>query len=76
MKPHCLAKSWNFFDVHCGPSSDQNMLGTPVQQNDCLTTLMNWGTPEQRKSKSRQLLPGLVDFASIYIIGSLLLDER
>ena len=43
VKPHCLAKSRNFFDVNCGPSSDQNMSGTPVQQNDCLTTLMRWG---------------------------------
>ena len=43
VKPHCLAKSRNFFDVSCGPSSDQNILGTPVRQNDCLTTLMRWG---------------------------------
>ena len=44
VKPHCLAKSRNFFDVHCGPLSDQNVLRTPVQQNNCLTTLMRWGT--------------------------------
>ena len=42
VKPHCLAQSRNLFDVHCGPSSDQNMLGAPVRQNVCLTTLMKW----------------------------------
>ena len=89
VKPHGLAKSRNIFDVHCGPLSDQNMVGTPVQQNDCLTTLVRWGlwchglsgsyqanqssnpsglgNPEQRKSRSRQLLPRLVGLASIWI---------
>ena len=35
-KPHCFAKSLNCLDVNCGPPSDQNVSGTPVQQKDAL----------------------------------------
>ena len=42
VNPHCVANSWNCFDVNCGSPSDQKIPGTVVWLINSLIAAIRW----------------------------------